>query len=99
MTGEERSREVAVLARFLHGEHGEEDEFEALDDEEREEWLQVAESARWFYREDAADLPGTGVRRALSAVEAEASTHGANYASGMRNARRILEQDLLHMED
>jgi len=36
MTGEERSREVAVLARFLHGEHGEEDEFEALDDEERE---------------------------------------------------------------
>lgn len=94
MTGD-RSREVQVLARFLHGEHGD-GEFDDLDGEDRETWLQVAESARWFYTEDATDLPETGVRKALSAVEGEASNHGANYASGMRNARRILEQELLH---
>lgn len=98
MTGEERSREVQVLARFLASEV-EDEEFDTLDEEDAETWLQVAESARWFYESDATDLPETGVRRALTAVEREASNHGANYASGMRNARRILERDLLHMED
>lgn len=94
MTGEERSREVQVLARFLHGEHGEEDEFDALDEADREEWLQVAESARWFYRTEADDLPEDGIRTALSAVEAEAATHGRDYGAGMRLSRTILEREL-----
>lgn len=35
------------------------------------------------------------VRAALDAVDAAASTHGANYGSGMRQARAIVEQRLL----
>lgn len=93
MTGEERSREVQVLARFLASEV-EDEEFDTLDEEDAEEWLQVAESARWFYETEADDLPEDGIRRALERVEREASTHGSNYASGMRNGRRILEQEL-----
>jgi hypothetical protein len=35
------------------------------------------------------------IRSALSKVDREAANHGADYASGMRNARLILEQELL----
>lgn len=39
------------------------------------------------------------VRSALSKVDREASDHSADYASGMRNARLILEQELLGGSD
>jgi hypothetical protein len=35
------------------------------------------------------------VRAALQEVERQASNHGANYASGMREARRIVETRLI----
>lgn len=35
------------------------------------------------------------IRDALSAVDAAASNHGADYSAGMREARRIVETRLL----
>jgi len=35
------------------------------------------------------------VRRAVDAIESEASSHGSNYAAGMRLARMLTEQELL----
>lgn len=35
------------------------------------------------------------VRRTIDKIGREASTHGSNYAAGMRQARAIAEQDLL----
>ena len=34
------------------------------------------------------------VREVLDRIETEASAHGANYAAGMREARRIVEAEL-----
>lgn len=34
------------------------------------------------------------VREVLEQIEREAATHGANYAAGMREARRIVETEL-----
>ncbi|MDS0284724.1 hypothetical protein [Haloarcula onubensis] len=41
------------------------------------------------------DLDEDDVRAALSAVESEAADHGGDYRAGMRNARSILESELL----
>jgi len=41
------------------------------------------------------DIDEDDVRAALSAVEQEAGEHGGDYRAGMRNARSILESELL----
>jgi len=41
------------------------------------------------------EISREAVRRALQRVEAEAAEHNAEYAAGMRNARLLVERDLL----